>query len=484
MASIVVPASKAPPDNDKPWLLSTRGELAKEQADTERYKKDFLQRHPFPGVTADLPAKLAWLGALQKEYDQKQWEWSPFQFGGGPEACVIARQTLQEHSPKHIWLELFCSKWQLRVIGKYINESAFTKSNLEKYGNREYKGKAVWREYRAWLLEHGAAAGLKDEDNNDAFLIASFQCNCDDKVNDCITTLVSGLGLDMPFDSASLLKDEEHFTVCHLWGVMKLMGENLYHPAATDPKAAAVQLHGNFIQLSEIGKKNALFRRSLNEMKKQTKDTNKPKAYLTFLKPECKVEADVLGFEPEQLYTADTASVLWLPLWFEEERDRIIGAFAGRHESRSIQRRLGKGNTDSGNLMVGIFESQYDHIKTYRTWQEKFCAALALTLEITDSLYWMDDNEYQSELVDLVRKFGQWWRTSLLKRTDQELGIDDGNVSVTGKEGEMSASRTVLYSIMEFCSKRLDCLSHREGKIELKWKPPPSRQRKKQKIST
>jgi hypothetical protein len=57
---------------------------------------------------------------------------------------------------------------------------------------------------------------------------------------------------------------------------------------------------------------------------------------------------------------------------------------------------LDKGNTDSGNLRIAIFEAEYDYGKTLRgerAWQRKLCHMLALVDAMTRDSYWMYDNE-------------------------------------------------------------------------------------------
>eukprot|EP00957_Ditylum_brightwellii_P016518 1241607-Ditylum_brightwellii.AAC.1 len=66
-------------------------------------------------------------------------------------------------------------------------------------------------------------------------------------------------------------------------------------------------------------------------------------------------------------------------------------------------------------------------MRSYRT---KLCATLALTKAISLDTSWMEDNEFLEEVVKLISKnLAAYWRTILLRKDDDDLGIGLGGSS-------------------------------------------------------
>lgn len=113
-------------------------------------------------------------------------------------------------------------------------------------------------------------------------------------------------------------------------------------------------------------------------------------------------------------------------------------------ETHCIQKRLEKGNTDTGNLKVEIFQAELKYAKSMKlSLKEQFCATLALTLAAGSDTFWMNDTELSDDLAKSIKALGTVWRTSLLTKTDEELGI----VAPAANPGTTS-SRDGLYEIL------------------------------------
>jgi hypothetical protein len=118
----------------------------------------------------------------------------------------------------------------------------------------------------------------------------------------------------------------------------------------------------------------------------------------------------------------DTREVLWLPIFFKEEMGRVRRHLHGEGESEEIKKRLAKGNTDTGNLKISIFEREFRAIKDRErvhvspgemwesappfTLQQNLCAMLALVLAMAQDTYWINDNEFPEEIEKIIKAMG------------------------------------------------------------------------------
>merc|ERR1712224_770827 len=92
--------------------------------------------------------------------------------------------------------------------------------------------------------------------------------------------------------------------------------------------------------------------------------------------------------------------VLWLPAEYSTVVKRMrMHCHKGHGESEEIKKRLDKGNTDTGNLKIAIFEAEFEAVKQMQSEScsgaiaSKLCSMLALTQTMCEDMYWMHDNE-------------------------------------------------------------------------------------------
>merc|ERR1719221_767051 len=131
--------------------------------------------------------------------------------------------------------------------------------------------------------------------------------------------------------------------------------------------------------------------------------------------------------EEAEIVNEDTHHILWLPEAWSKIRTRVFNHFmAGEGETESFKHRLNLGTTDGGNLKVSMLEAEFEAFKQARQLSsaDKFCIALALVQAARTDDYWMHDNECPDELASVLRDIAKHFRTNLLKKSDEELGIE------------------------------------------------------------
>lgn len=166
----------------------------------------------------------------------------------------------------------------------------------------------------------------------------------------------------------------------------------------------------------------------------------------------------------------DLNSVVYLPLFFREELQRMVAhVHEGAGETRDYAIRLKRCTTDSGNLKVLLVAAEWDAIRLKRRGRnlsisESLCATLALIVTMFHDSYWLHDNEDLETAAKTVREIGDYFRSTLMKKTDQELGI-----GLTSDTADRELSRTALCGGLERVKSRFNELS--SALFKFNWKP-------------
>jgi hypothetical protein len=92
------------PPSDKPYLLSTVGQLSQDEATSKECSTKFGAEATFPGPSSSQQEKFVWLKALQGQYSEEL-EDSCY-MTDAPEAHELAPRILLESCPEEIWAEL------------------------------------------------------------------------------------------------------------------------------------------------------------------------------------------------------------------------------------------------------------------------------------------------------------------------------------------------------------------------------------------
>jgi hypothetical protein len=253
-----------------------------------------------------------------------------------------------------------------------------------------------------------AAAG------QDTVAIGAIKGVPDEDLVELIKYAVERLGLP-DFASISMIgqDSEAQNECCDQWGLQEKLGENLYAPITRSSSTATVAItsapkgkdkgkgkakgKGNgkgkakamaeeqdtricVPLVVELRTGGTAFTDRLNAMAKVSRYSFDPtgrlgpsKTYILVPKvdeqrkgyrEESEEESEDKGGEDGQEETAENFYVLWLPKQYHEHHKLISAHITyGEGESSRIKKRLKKGNTDTGNLKVSMFENHLARIK-------------------------------------------------------------------------------------------------------------------------
>ena len=185
--------------------------------------------------------------------------------------------------------------------------------------------------------------------------------------------------------------------------------------------------------------------------------------------------------ERERAVATDaTHRVLWLPHGFKEIRARVGDHIArGVGEPSDIQRRLDKGNTDSGHVTELIIRAEFNAIDETRPRgvlatadvPRRVATLLALTEAMADNPIWLHDTEDEEGVAETLGAVAKVWRNKHLvhKNDARALGLgarDDG-------DGARAESRGTLLALLDIFKGRFAKYGH-----DFNFKPGPPRKRK------
>jgi len=156
---------------------------------------------------------------------------------------------------------------------------------------------------------------------------------------------------------------------------------------------------------------------------------------------------------------AENTHVLWLPAEYAAVKKRMrMHCFDGHGESEEIKKRLDKGNTDTGNVKIAIYEAEFEAIKQRKgptVLASKLCALLALIQTMCEDMdmYWMHDNEDPEAVQSLLKSIAGYWRNTVLnhKNDDATLGL-----GATSDPAERACSREALVHLLKFYQKKIE----------------------------
>jgi hypothetical protein len=121
--------------------------------------------------------------------------------------------------------------------------------------------------------------------------------------------------------------------------------------------------------------------------------------------------------------------------------------------------------------------SAIQHDDAYRgDWPLKFWATVALTSAVARDTYFLHDNEASDTAERLVDKLAQYIRSSLLSRTDEELGIGAPG-EVPDAATHLTPSRQGLYHWLDALKRQIE----RTGAGEFNYKPGKKRKKRRSK---
>lgn len=279
---------------------------------------------------------------------------------------------------------------------------------------------------------------------------------------------------------AGIQSEEESTSKQISWGYYELfpkMQENMYYELQdTVGFSVVIKTHSC---ATEVEKAEQQFRSGLNLLKRKSLNTEDPKTFILVAKNcrETESSDDSDSEENSPPYLSENYEVLWIPNEYTKHYDRILAhTLWGEGENSTIQCRLAKGTVDAGNLKMQIIRKELNAIQirantssNKEAWREAFSATLALTKAAILDVSWMYDNDYPERVADLVGDLASYWRTSLLKKKDEMLGIGI-NSNQNGASTELSEARKALYLYLRWFE--LNFLNAGcSANIKFNWKP-------------
>lgn len=481
-----VDIGETPPD-DKPWLISSRDELARDEAKMESWKADWKKSSmSWPGPNGTLTQKRRWVSELDKAdeavdiFDKMD--------GDYPEYPIdVIQGIMLDCCPEQLILQLYMPRKRLEELELSDANAAKFLGATEIHRSGYPAAVASWDAYKAWLLELPTANAATDTAAAAAtpVLFAMCECASTDGSRDKIMATLESLGLLEQLLCAQAAPAGLTPGVVATRSSQKVsekVGGNLHFPitqesqACKPPTTAAStqKMMGRIsvafeVLLTACEKKTSKKKSDLEaELEAMVKACGGTKKFLLIPKKKGPSSSDDEDDDDDDSkgssITSDTHHILWLPSAYRMIDERVRShCLHGEGESRAIQRRLEKGNTDTGNLKIDIHSTELEAIKDLnglkpyhgfapeKQFEHKLCTALALTRVMAYDNYWMHDNEGPEDVARLVTKLGEYWRNVLLKRTDAELGLGYG----VGALHDGTASRAALFKFFEALAPRL-----------------------------
>lgn len=472
--SVILRAEDCPPD-DQPWLLSSRGDLRRDQARLESWLKD--RRASYPGAHSAFEEKLAWISKTFTNMGWGRWE---------PASPVDAlREILYESCPESVTVQLVLARSDVDKMCFTSAEEEASFLSAPEVVRAGWDGKGDLPSFQAWLrkdatpgteIEKGVGPGAK----RDYVVLAQFDGVSRDA--SCVDTLVE-LCRRVHLLRAELASEPVPYDT-----PPERIGELMHFPAAPAlPKTAMPKPSG-----AKGGKKAAtsappaasatvqqcvaVVVAGFHPVKSATPDgwrkgldAHARESGLTYvLVPNAKKDDDDEddGGEKEngaqRPASASTHVPLWLPKEYHDIRKRVLAhCWNGEGECEHIRARLEKGNTDSTNVQLAIFTAEFQALKEMRTGLsavQKLMTVLALLEAMCLRTTWCHDIEYDAvdEAEKLVSSIGEYLRLNLLRKTDAELGLDSHG----------GTPREALHGMLALRKKQLE---EEEGNVSIKF---------------
>jgi len=436
----LVSAGNAPP-KDKPYLISTVNQLEADEQKMENKKQELVEGNDFPGRQGTRGEKHAWA----KKIAQKRLE--DFDFYG-PDPDILFSQIFFDCCPATVILEIVVKR-------EFVEKLKVLENDLEQFLNLP----CLWTGGNKFdSLEDFKSFITSDSGTvlDDYVLLASKEVSKDEKLDGLISNMLGPVNGRLMVPRAP-----EHYWALN---VEDIVGRNVHFPNGKGSSSIALQI---FPQTpSEDNPPNEF----LEGLDKKQKKMGKHYFLHRVPKEESTDDDEDEDQEPPPMSTENT-KVIWMQEDLSKEIGRVRGHIRGEGETSELIRRLDKGNTDTGNLKISIFEAELDYAKRRKNWQEKLCSLVAIIIAFAEDCYWINDNEMPEEIERIMKSLATYLRGTLFKKTDAQLGL--------GIEGEDSgASREGLYMLLEWAKKEFETAS---DYCNFRFNFKPGKPRKKQK---
>ena len=159
MPWMVVHVSQTPPE-DQPWLISTRGDLARDETEMESIKAAYAAACPMPSAESD---KLAWLKAAAAFSERKHMEEFDWSFPDPPD---VLPSMLRASCPDEVFLEVRMERRAVeelsldaehaQIFSDHMHSTWTERERVVRRGYSclppEMEEGCPWKTYKQWLL--------------------------------------------------------------------------------------------------------------------------------------------------------------------------------------------------------------------------------------------------------------------------------------------------------------------------------------------
>ena len=474
---MIVMRSETAPD-DQPWLLSSRGDLA-EANELKEVEKARWSAALGPEEGATLASKKAWMERFKYSFMDKESELSRFQQEKCPEFDDVLPEIMLASCRPQVSIQLLMTRSAVKAHAdaKPKSDKPFSAApgglTLRFPGKAKPKSLAAWWKALSSAKDPGTTVPFDTTHHKDSYVLVATLAPvpCGTEISGLLSSDKAGaLGaleslVGIGINAKTLRPTEYEFSIgdkageCVHYpgtvdGVSVVPFELLCGPCSAQKAAAAADGDdgdgddGDDVEgEKEPGDTNEFW--AAVEAKQALQRTAGP---LGAPCPTPKMAVVTPPYSLQAVFWADQA-------FYTAEKARIKAHEGGAGEAPHIKKRLSRGNTDSGNLRIGLFEREYHCIKGSRGYGEprkltkpqQLLGTLALVNTMVFSWPWMHDNEEPAAVRKLYADIATYLRTKLLKLTDDELAIGPS----PGLEDIAGTNRTALYHFLEFHKKKL-----------------------------
>jgi hypothetical protein len=450
---------------------------------------DPLKVSGFPGANSSIDEKVDWFARLDKARSDEG-EKNYFTSRNIADTLDIANAIFYHACPDEIGVVFKMKRENVEAMdipsfsADYAKKNGLMFNALRGFTNtyKSYKvetdeSKQInWANYKKWLLE---------TQKTEFIIIGTDQRYKGQSTVHVLKEFTRDMGLDLIYDALYVevtdkvneaVSDNSSFT---RWGMQHYLGENFY---SKTPDELKDKIRSNVCMevLIEVGELEDLSDWELELIKAMVKSRENNCAKKFHLVEKSDTNDDSCAATPENHH------VFWISSYHDElEGTRASQHFRGFGESVEIKNRLEKGNTDTGNIKISIFEKEVECLQNgsllgvYGNKPEhRLCAALNLTTAVLKNAWCFLDSEYHDDIPLIMKDLSAYWRLNVLKCSDEELGIlppecDSQGTKTNEEEVEdgISPSRAALYRLLEIYAKNFKDESNEYCKMNFDWKP-------------
>ena len=472
----VVGINETPPD-DQPWLLSTRGDLA-EANELKGVEKARWLAALGPAEDATLATKKAWMERFKYSYMDEESALSYFEREKCPAFEDVVPEIMLDSCRPQVSIQLLMTRSAVKAQAdaKPTSDKPFSAAvsgglTLRFPGKAKPKSLAAWWKALSVAKDPGTTVPFDSKYHKDSYVLVATLAPVPSgtEIHDLLSTDKVGAPLGA-LDSlvAMGITAEQLRPTEYEFSIGDKAGECVHYPGTADgvsivplvlfcgpcpaQKAAAAAAAGDAADDDEAEEKEPGDTKEFWAAVNAKQALQRTAGPLGTPCPTPKVAVAAPPYSLEAVFWADQA-------FYTAERDRIAAHEGGAGEAPYMKKRLCKGNTDSGNLRIALFEREFRCIQGRRGWGEprkltkpqQLLGTLALVETMVCSWPWMHDNEGPTAVRKLYADIAAYLRTNLLKLTDDALGIGPS----PGLEDVAGTNRAALYHFLEFHKKKL-----------------------------